>query len=139
MSDNACGDAHEELDRRVLGELCTEFPVSQSPYCDLGLRLGIPESDVLESVERLRACGDILRIGADFKDERALELFAPSQDEMQLVELLSSDLPWSEHPFAEIADELQERGIDAREEWVLERTEGWLSSGVITRLAAETA
>lgn len=135
MSENA----QSELDTRVLAEIRSAFPVVQSPYCEIGERLGVAESDVLESVERLRSCGAVARIGADFRDLSALELEAPSQDEMDLAELMSGDLPYSEHPFAELANELQLRGIETDESWVIDRVSDWVSSGVITRFAASVA
>lgn len=59
-----------ELDRRVLGAIQSGFPVSQSPYCDLGEALGVPEMDVLNAVLCLRETGVIRRVGAVFDSHR---------------------------------------------------------------------
>jgi hypothetical protein len=138
------------LDRLTAGE---GFPVSSAPYCDLGDELGLSEVDALALVLELREGGEFARIGATFPDDSAVgfcssfdgENLAPAPvagveltcDEAELVMLLSNDLPYGEHPYAELAAELQMRGIEADEAWVLERIGAWMESGVIVRLGAE--
>ena len=59
-----------DLDRRILTEIQTGFPISSAPYCDLGVRLDVPELDVVNSVLGLRETGVIRRIGAIFDSGR---------------------------------------------------------------------
>jgi len=56
----------DDTDRAILNEIQSEFPVSVRPYLDLGQRLGLTESQVLERVERLKEQGIIRRIGGNF-------------------------------------------------------------------------
>ncbi len=56
----------DDTDRAILNEIQSEFPVSVRPYLDLGRRLGLTESQVLERVERLKEQGIIRRIGGNF-------------------------------------------------------------------------
>jgi DNA-binding Lrp family transcriptional regulator len=59
-----------------------------------------------------------------------------TDDEKELARLLQADLPQFEHPFAVLEDMLQERGVDATEDWVIERTRSWVASRVIRRFGA---
>ncbi|MDF1543452.1 MAG: hypothetical protein P1P71_10130 [Anaerosomatales bacterium] len=59
-----------------------------------------------------------------------------SEDEKALARLLQDDLPESLTPFADLAAQLQGRGVDVTEEWVIERTAAWRESGVIRRFGA---
>lgn len=61
---------------------------------------------------------------------------ALTDDERELARLLQADLPQFEHPFAVLADMLQERGVDATEAWVLDRVRSWVASRVIRRFGA---
>jgi DNA-binding Lrp family transcriptional regulator len=138
------------LDRLTAGE---GFPVSPAPYCDLGDELGLSEIEALALLLELRETGEITRIGATFPDDSAVGFcssfdgedlaLAPvagvelTCDEAELLMLLSGDLPYGEHPYAELAAELQMRGIEADEAWVLERVGAWMESGVVLRLGAE--
>jgi DNA-binding Lrp family transcriptional regulator len=59
-----------------------------------------------------------------------------TDDEKELARLLQADLPPFEHPFAVLEDILQERGVDATEDWVIERTQAWVAARVIRRFGA---
>jgi DNA-binding Lrp family transcriptional regulator len=138
------------LDRLTAGD---GFPLSAAPYCELGDELGLSEIDALALVLELREGGEIARVGATFPEDAAVgfcsvfdtEEMAPAPvagveltcDEAELLMLLSDDLPYGEHPYAELAAELQMRGIEADEAWVLDRIAAWVESGVIVRFGAE--
>ena len=90
-----------------------------------------------------------IRVDFDLTGERAVSTAPPaavkpdeveavtlSRGEKELARTLQEDLPTSEHPFAEVAGELQERGVDVDEVWVLERTRAWLDAAVIRRFGA---
>jgi len=127
-----------DFDRRVLGALRDGFPVSQSPYCDIAAQVGCLEIDVLNSAMKLREIGVLGPICAQFARPVA-ESDETADDSAVLAELLSFDVPWGEHPYAEIAAQLSLRGIDRDEAWVLEQMAAWLRDGTISRLAAEPA
>ncbi|MBE0477413.1 MAG: Lrp/AsnC family transcriptional regulator, partial [Coriobacteriia bacterium] len=59
-----------DLERRVLDEIQTRFPIDPEPYAVLGERLGTNAEQVLESVARLREGGVVRRIGAIFDSHR---------------------------------------------------------------------
>ena len=129
------------------------FPIVSGPYCELAEALGVSEADALAVVLELRETREIARIGAVFADDSAIgfcsafdneELaLAPiagveiTCDEAELLMLLADDLPFSEHPYAELAAVLQDRGVDVDEDWVLERIGSWRDAGVISRFGAE--
>ncbi len=127
-----------DFDQRVLGALRDGFPVSQSPYCDIAAQIGCLEIDVLNSAMKLREIGVLGPICAQFARPVA-ESDEMAEDSVALAELLSFDLPWGEHPYAEIAAQLSLRGIDRDEAWVLEQVAAWLLDGTVSRLAAEPA
>ena len=111
------------------------FPVSESPYCDLAASLDASEIDVLSAVLELRECGRIDRVAAEFADfDRFVETAA--QDDADLAILVGTDLPTGEHPYAEVAAQLQLRGTDRTAEWVLARLGEWIADGTVVRVAA---
>jgi siroheme decarboxylase len=59
-----------ELDRKVLTEIQSRFPVEARPYAALADRLGSTEAEVFERVERLRHLFVIRRLGATFDSLR---------------------------------------------------------------------
>ncbi len=59
-----------------------------------------------------------------------------TEAEKDLARLLQEDLPTGEHPFDEIHEQLEYRGVDVTSDWVLERTQTWIDSGVIRRFGA---
>jgi len=56
----------DDLDRMILNEIQSDFPLSQRPYRDLGKRLNLSENEVLDRVKALQAEGIIRRIGGNF-------------------------------------------------------------------------
>ena len=124
-----------EQDTRVLEALTSGFPVSQSPYCDLGAELGISETDVLDSAGKLRETGAIVRIAAAFANVELL-LGGASQEDADLAEALSFDLPYSEHPYAEVAAMLELRGTEIDEAAVIQRLREWLLDGTVSEVVA---
>jgi DNA-binding Lrp family transcriptional regulator len=115
--------------------------------------------EILADIAFRTAIGDILdlpairlfkiKVDLDLTGERPARQDAPAmtrpdeveavsltQDERDLARLLQEDLPYSEHPFDELAAMLQEHGVDVDGAWVLDRTGAWVSSGVIRRFGA---
>ncbi len=56
----------DDLDRRILNEIQSDFPIETKPYLVVGRRLGIAEEEVVRRVQRLKEKGIIRRIGANF-------------------------------------------------------------------------
>lgn len=60
----------DELDRRILDLIQSEFPLTSRPYAEVGAALGLTESEVLARVRRLKGLGVIRRIGANFQSRK---------------------------------------------------------------------
>ena len=124
------------LDIQVLAALRDGFPVSQSPYCDIAEELGASEIDVLNSAEQLRQTSALECIAVVFPDMESV-LRAASPQDVDLIELVSVDLPWGEHPYAEVAAQLQLRGVQLEEADVLARIRKWIAQGSATGVRAQ--
>lgn len=61
----------DDIDKRILGTIQSDFPISRRPYWDLSEQLGLPEEEIFGRVERLRKEGIIRRLGGSF-DSRCL-------------------------------------------------------------------
>jgi len=60
----------DDIDRKLLNEIQSGFPVTQRPYRDLGVRLSCSEDNILTRVKRLKKEGIIRRIGGNFDSQR---------------------------------------------------------------------
>ena len=60
------GAEMDETDRKLLNLIQQDFPIAAEPFAELGVQLGISETDVLERIKRLKDQGIIRRIGAVF-------------------------------------------------------------------------
>jgi len=60
----------DKIDRKILNEIQSHFPIVSRPYEALGKRLGLKEKDVIERTKRLKAEGVIRRIGGNFHSNR---------------------------------------------------------------------
>lgn len=60
----------DETDRAILNEIQSRFPIDSRPYHVIGARIGVPESEVLARVAKLRERGIIRRIGASIDSRR---------------------------------------------------------------------
>ena len=131
-------DEVTELIENVFARIVAGFPVSESPYCVIGEELGANEIDVLGAVLELRECGRVARVAAEFADLDRFVAMAAA-DEVDLAILASSDLPTGEHPYEEIAAQLQLRGVDRTPGWVLARLNAWIADGTVVRVAAQAS
>ncbi len=61
----------DSVDRAIINEIQSDFPIVPRPYHELGQRLNISEDEVLDRVGKLKAQGIIRRIGGNF-DSRKL-------------------------------------------------------------------
>jgi len=60
----------DDIDRKILNEIQSGFPVSPRPYLDLGGRLGITEDETINRVKRLKKEGLIRRIGGSLNSRQ---------------------------------------------------------------------
>lgn len=58
------------IDKKLLNEIQSGFPISKRPYEDLGARVNCPEDEILERIKRLKGEGVIRRIGGNFNSQR---------------------------------------------------------------------
>ena len=123
-----------EQEQAVFDAARREFPVSWAPYCDLGEDIGQNEVDVLNIVLKLRMTGVVPRVGAVFA-----ESFDPADTPDRELASLLVDIPSSEHPYDEIHEQLEFRGVDVTAEWVRERISTWISDGTIASFGIQTA
>jgi len=60
----------DDLDRAILNEIQSNFPLVPRPYAEMGRRLGAGEEEVLSRVQALYEAGIIRRIGANFTSRK---------------------------------------------------------------------
>jgi len=52
----------DSIDQRLLGTLQAKFPLTVKPYVDIGLNLGIPESEVIGRIDQMKMKGLVRQI-----------------------------------------------------------------------------
>ncbi len=60
----------DDIDRKLLNEIQSDFPITKRPYEDLGDRLDCSEEEIFKRVKRLRKEVIIRRIGGNFDSKR---------------------------------------------------------------------
>ena len=60
----------DEMDRLILNEIQSNFPIDAEPYLALAIKLGCSEVEVLERVQNLKDRAIIRRIGANCNSRR---------------------------------------------------------------------
>jgi DNA-binding Lrp family transcriptional regulator len=60
----------DDLDRAILNEIQSHFPLVIRPYAEMGEKVGVSEEEVLARVKRLHEAGIIRRIGANFTSRK---------------------------------------------------------------------
>ncbi|MFC3153253.1 AsnC family transcriptional regulator [Litoribrevibacter euphylliae] len=60
-----------ELDRKLIDEYQKGLPISSRPYLEMAENLGVSESEVIESLERLQESGVLSRVGPVFNHKKA--------------------------------------------------------------------
>ncbi len=60
----------DDVDRRLLNAIQSDFPVCQRPFARIGGQVGLEEQDVLDRIRRLKAAGIIRRIGGNFAPDK---------------------------------------------------------------------
>lgn len=59
-----------DIDRKLLNEIQSDFPITKRPYKDLGARLNYSEDEILKRIGKLKKEGIIRRIGGNFDSQR---------------------------------------------------------------------
>jgi siroheme decarboxylase len=60
----------DKIDKTLLNEIQSRFPVDPRPYRVIGERIGLEENEVLQRVAELRSSGVIRRVGASIDSRR---------------------------------------------------------------------
>ena len=60
----------DDIDRAILNQIQSDFPLTSRPYHTIGQKLGLSEEVVLKSVRRLKEAGIIRRIGGNFTPDK---------------------------------------------------------------------
>ena len=60
----------DEIDRKILNAIQSDFPIDPRPYGELGKRLELPEEEVFLRVKNLKEAGVIRRIGGNFHSRK---------------------------------------------------------------------
>jgi len=56
----------DEVDRKIINAIQSDFPIAPKPYHELGKRLHLPAEEILKRVKALKSAGIIRRIGGNF-------------------------------------------------------------------------
>jgi DNA-binding Lrp family transcriptional regulator len=68
---NRTPNAHlDELDKAILNQIQSSFPLTPHPYAAVGESLGLSETEVVARVQRMVQAGVIRRIGANFNSRK---------------------------------------------------------------------
>ncbi len=60
----------DKIDKDLLNEIQSGFPITSRPFLELGERLNMPEDEVIERINRLKEEGVIRRIGGNFNSRK---------------------------------------------------------------------
>ena len=60
----------DHIDRAIINEIQSKFPIVSRPYLELAGRVGCTEAEVFERITRLKEKGIIRRIGGNFHSGR---------------------------------------------------------------------
>ena len=60
----------DDIDRDILNQIQSDFPITSRPYRAIAEDLGLSEDEVLKRVSRLKDSGIIRRIGGNFAPEK---------------------------------------------------------------------
>ncbi|MGB8872027.1 MAG: AsnC family transcriptional regulator [Desulfobaccales bacterium] len=66
----AVPESLDDLDRAILNEIQSSFPIVSRPYDEVGVRVGADEEQVLGRVRNLMESGVIRRLGANFTSRK---------------------------------------------------------------------
>ncbi len=83
------------LEKRVLNEYQHNMPLCEQPYLEMAGQLGVSESSLLQTLQKLKTLGAISRVGAVFRPNRIgvstlAAMQVPEEKMQQVAELVNS-------------------------------------------------
>ena len=91
------------LEQRLLNEFQRGIPLTPTPYADIARQLGVYETTVLETLERLQTEGVVSRVGAVFHPNRVgastLAAMAVPEAELETVAATVSEFAEVNHNY----------------------------------------
>ena len=60
----------DDIDRKILNRIQSNFPISSRPYRAVAEELHLSEDEILVRLQRLKQCGIIRRVGGNFVPEK---------------------------------------------------------------------
>jgi len=91
------------LEQRLLNEFQHGMPLTPNPYADIAKQLGVYETTVLETLQRLQTEGVISRVGAVFRPNRigasTLAAIAVPAEELEEVAAIVSEFAEVNHNY----------------------------------------
>jgi DNA-binding Lrp family transcriptional regulator len=94
---------YSKLEQHLLNDFQQGLPLSPTPYADIARQLGVYETTVLESVQRLQTEGVISRVGAVFRPNRVgvstLAAMAVPEEELESVAAMVNDFAEVNHNY----------------------------------------
>ncbi|MDH3671906.1 MAG: AsnC family transcriptional regulator [Gammaproteobacteria bacterium] len=92
-----------ELDKRLLNDFQRDFPLSNTPFADLALELGISQQEVIEKLRSLAERGAVSRIGAVLRPKQmgasTLAAMAVPKSQLDQVARLVNGYPHVNHNY----------------------------------------
>ena len=91
------------LEQRLLNEFQQGMPLTSTPYADIARQLGVYETTVLETLQRLQTEGVVSRVGAVFRPNRigasTLAAIAVPADELEDVAAIVNEFVEVNHNY----------------------------------------
>ena len=89
MNGNQGPIALDDIDRRLLNDFQSGFPLVPRPFAEVAARLGVEEAEVIARLDRLNAAGAVSRVGPVLRPRRvgASTLAAMAVPEQRLREV----------------------------------------------------
>lgn len=92
-----------KLEQRLLNDFQQGMPLTPNPYADIAKQLGVYETTVLETLQRLQTEGVVSRIGAVFRPNRVgastLAAMAVPNDEIEAVAAIINEFDEVNHNY----------------------------------------
>jgi DNA-binding Lrp family transcriptional regulator len=86
---------YSSLEQRLLNEFQHGLPLTPEPFADIARQLGVYQTTVLETLQRLQSEGVISRVGAVFQPNRVgastlVAMAVPESDLQRVADIVSS-------------------------------------------------
>lgn len=94
----------DELDKKLLNIIQTDFPVAPEPYKELAHQLGITEREVINRIRKLQQAGVIRRLGGIFDSRKVgytgtLVAMKVPEDKIEQVAKIVNSYPGITHNY----------------------------------------